>query len=61
MEQSIVEVINTVGFPIAMCIALFWFCNKTLAEQREMLISFKDTIRDNTEALKQLTDKVKGG
>ena len=60
MEQSIIEAINSVGFPIAMCIALFWFCNKTLAEHREILISFKDIIRDNTEALKQLTDKVKG-
>ena len=29
MEASIiVEIINSVGFPIGMCVALFWFCNK---------------------------------
>jgi len=61
METGIaVELINTVGFPIAMCIALFWFCHKTLQGQQELLNQFKDTIRDNTEALRKLSDKIKG-
>ena len=61
MEASIlVEIINSVGFPIGMCIALFWFCQNTLKGQQELLNQFKDTIRDNTEALRQLSEKVKG-
>ena len=61
MEASIlVEIINSVGFPIGMCIALFWFCNNTLKGQQELLNQFKDTIRDNTEALRQLVEKAKG-
>lgn len=61
MEASlIVELINSVGFPIGMCIALFWFCSNTLKGQQDLLNQFKDTIRDNTEALRQLTDKFKG-
>ena len=62
MEASIiVEVINSVGFPIGMSVALFWFIQNTLKKQQELLDQFKDTIRDNTEALRQLADKVKGG
>ena len=61
MEANIlVELINSVGFPIGMCIALFWFCQNTLKGQQELLNQFKDTIRDNTEALRQLTEKFKG-
>ena len=55
----IVELINVVGFPIAMCIALCWFCHKTLQGQQELMIQFKDTLRDNTEALRQLASKIK--
>lgn len=58
--NMLVELINSVGFPIGMCIALFWFCYNTLKRQQELLNHFKDTIRDNTEALRQLADKVKG-
>ena len=62
MEVSIlVELINSVGFPIGMCIALFWFCSNTLKRQQELLDQFKDTIHDNTEALRQLAEKIKGG
>ena len=61
MEASImVEIINSVGFPIGMCVALFWFSNNTLKAQQDLLNQFKDTIRDNTEALRQLAEKVKG-
>ena len=60
MEVSIlVELINSVGFPIGMCIALFWFCSNTLKRQQELLDQFKDTIHDNTEALRQLAEKIK--
>lgn len=62
METSLaVELINTVGFPIAMCIALFWFCNKTLNGQQELLNEFKDTLRDNTEVLRELSQQIKKG
>ena len=61
MEASIiVEIINSVGFPIGMSVALFWFIQNTLKKQQELLDQFKDTIRDNTEALRQLVEKAKG-
>ena len=61
MEASIiVEIINSVGFPIGMSVALFWFIQNTLKGQQELLVQFTDAIRDNTEALRQLAETIKG-
>ena len=59
--NSIVELINGVGFPIAVCIALFWFNTCTIREQQKLLIELKDTIRDNSEVMKDLIDEIKRG
>ena len=57
--SAVVELINGVGFPIAVCIALFWFNRETLREQQKLLIELKDIIRDNTEVMKDLIDEFK--
>ena len=57
--NSIVELINGVGFPIAVCIALFWFNHDTIREQQKLLGELKDTIRDNSEVMKDLIDEIK--
>ena len=55
--SAIVELINGVGFPIAVCIALFWFNRETILEQQKLLVELKDIIRDNTEVMKDLIDE----
>ena len=57
--SAIVELINGVGFPIAFCIALFWFNRETIREQQKLLVELKDIIRDNTEVMKDLIDEFK--
>ena len=57
--QTIVDLINSVGFPIAVCIALFWFNRDTIREQQKILIELKDIIRDNSEVMKDLIDEIK--
>lgn len=57
--QTIVDLINGVGFPIAVCIALFWFNRETIKEQQKLLIELKDIIRDNSEVMKDLVDEIK--
>ena len=57
--SAIVELINGVGFPIAVCIALFWFNRDTMREQQKLLIELKDIIRDNSEVMKDLIDEIK--
>lgn len=57
--SAVVELINGVGFPIAVCIALFWFNRDTIREQQKLLIELKDIIRDNSEVMKDLVDEIK--
>lgn len=57
--NAVVELINGVGFPIAVCIALFWFNRDTIREQQKLLVELKDIIRDNSEVMKDLIDEIK--
>ena len=57
--SAVVELINGVGFPIAVCIALFWFNRDTIKEQQILLNELKDIIRDNSEVMKDLIDEIK--
>ena len=57
--SAVVELINGVGFPIAVCIALFWFNRDTIRGQQKLLIELKDIIRDNSEVMKDLIDEIK--
>ena len=57
--SAVVELINGVGFPIAVCIALFWFNRETTREQQKLLVELKDIIRDNSEVMKDLIDEIK--
>ena len=57
--SAVTELINGVGFPIAVCITLFWFNRETIREQQRLLSELKDIIRDNTEVMKDLIDEFK--
>lgn len=46
--QTIIQIISTLGFPIACCIALFWYINKTL----------KDFTKDIQQAVDKLTESI---
>ena len=59
--NSIVELINGVGFPITVCIALFWFNRDTIGKQQLLLNELKDIIRDNSEVMRDLIDEIKRG
>lgn len=50
---NLVQLISTVGFPIAVCFACFTFITKTMNGLQEV-------IAKNTEAVVQLTNYVKG-
>lgn len=60
----IVQVISTVGFPVAMSLIMFWFLNKEQENHKTEMLELKDVIAKNNEvlaSLKQLIeDKLKG-
>ena len=59
--RALIDLINSVGFPIAVSIALFWINLQTIKEQHKLLIDFKDIIRDNSEVMRDLVDEIKRG
>lgn len=59
METSaIVELINTVGFPIVACAALFWMNVNTLKQQRLLLQEMQQAVNANTEVMKELNYQI---
>jgi FtsZ-binding cell division protein ZapB len=57
--NEVVELINSVGFPIAMCIALFYMNNGALKTQQQTLTEIQQVVKGNTAALENLTDHIK--
>ena len=63
MDMNIViQIISTLGFPIALCCYLVWY-NKQLNEQhKEEILTLKDALQNNTLAIQHLSDiLLKGG
>ena len=63
MAEDVVQIISTVGFPIAMCLLLFWNMKQEQDTHKQEVLELKDVISRNTEilaSLKQLIeDKLK--
>ena len=53
--NDIATMINTVGFPIACCVALFYQSSKNSETYQGILNSMQKTIENNTLALKELS------
>lgn len=49
--EEITQMISNVGFPIVACVFMAWFINGTIKE-------FTETMRDNTNMLAKLCDKL---
>lgn len=59
---EIVNMISTVGFPIAMCLIIMYFWNnqysKAMQELRETISQLTDVVADNTKALALLEQRL---
>lgn len=56
--SSILELISTVGFPIACCIAMFLQQNKISENHKNEMSEMKNAIDNNTIALTKLIEKL---
>lgn len=56
--DTIIKLINGVGFPIVVCIALFWTQQTSMNQQTAVLEEFKSTIQNNTEALNKISNQL---
>jgi hypothetical protein len=58
--QDIITAISTLGFPICMCAALFWYMIDQNKKHSEESHSMREAITDLKIAITQLTDKLGG-
>lgn len=57
--NSFATLIGTVGFPIAMCIMIFYFLMQEQKMHKEEMNTLRDIIEKNTESIIELTDYLK--
>lgn len=52
--STVSQLISSVGFPIAACVALFWQMNKESTQHKEEMDLLKDSLNKNTLAITKL-------
>lgn len=58
-EQVIEGLITNLGFPIVVCIALFWLVIKTNENYNNMIEKLRQTIQENTKLIDDVLDHIK--
>ena len=59
--QDVVTAISTVGFPIVMCILIFYYMEKESESHKQEVDGLKEVLTDLKISITQLTDKIAGG
>lgn len=57
--NTIIQIVSSLGFPIVMCGALFWYMVKQCEMYKDTTEHLKDTIDENTKLLTKLTTLIK--
>lgn len=58
--NGIVQLVSSLGFPIACCIAMFWQNNKLNESHKAEVSKLNEAINNNTIALNHIIDKLGG-
>lgn len=56
--NSLIQLIGSLGFPIAACVALFWRMVKSDEQHIEEMSKMSEALNNNTSALVKLTEKL---
>lgn len=59
--NSIISLVGTLGFPIIMCGALFWYMIKQNEQHSTESREMRDAINELKLAIVELTDRLRGG
>lgn len=57
--DTIVTIISNVGFPVACCVALFWYMQKQDERHQQETDKLRETISNNTKVLTELCTIIK--
>lgn len=55
---AIVQVVSSLGFPIAVCLICFWYINKLEEAHRNEVQKLTDALNNNTLIMQKLCDKM---
>lgn len=58
---EILTVINSVGFPIAVCLICFWYINKKDGQHQTEMEKITQAINNNTQVMRSFIDKFREG
>lgn len=56
--NSIIQVISTVGFPIAMCLMMAWYIKTINQSYRDDIKSIQKSIDNNTAVIEKLSERL---
>ena len=56
--NQIKALIDTMGFPIFICLVLLWFIKGTLNRHSELMTKIKNSLAANTESIRLLIQKL---
>lgn len=59
--SSIVQIIGSLGFPVAACIAVFWYLMKESENHKAEVGKLSEALQNNTLALTKLCDELEKG
>lgn len=57
--NEIVNIISNVGFPIAVCLVMFYYMNKQSEKHKEEIDKLSETLQGNTKVLTELCTLIK--
>lgn len=57
--DNIIAIISNVGFPVGMCLLLFFYMEKQNERHQQETDKINDTLKDNTKVLSELTTLIK--
>lgn len=55
----IMNAISTLGFPIVVCAALFWYINKQNESHKDEITALRGTIEENTNIIHEVKELIK--
>ena len=58
---TVTQLIGSLGFPVAMCVALFWKINKQDETHKCEIDTMRTALEQNTVVLTKLCEKLSGG
>ena len=58
---TVTSLIGSLGFPIACCIALFWYLTKIDARHKEEMDKMSEAINNNTNVMNNLLEEIRRG